>query len=324
MNGAEINFALVDRQINPHTSNGADDTCIAIDLDTLAGFQSNDAVIAIKITDEGTTMPGDYESGPTPRWGDTTLELDAVATLASVLRGEISGYKWNDIDGDGVKDAGEPPLSGWAIQLSGDATNSTTTDSNGYYSFKELLAGSYSVSEVLQSGWEQTYPLGSHNISLDPGENSTNNNFGNKRPVGSISGVKWHDVNGDGIKDVGEPGLEGWEITLSGDASSSTLTGPDGSYIFEDLFAGNYQVSETLQSGWIQTFPSYPGKHDISLPPGGTSTNNDFGNVERPPSIGGDAETLEIRAEGEGDFSSIAVIAVLAAASVVLIKTKFQ
>jgi len=324
LNGAQIDFVIEDRQINPNTTAGADDTLIAIDLDTLAGFSANDAVISIRITDDAISMIGEPQAGDTPIWGDSTLELDAVATLASVLRGEISGYKWNDIDGDGVKDVGEPPLSGWTIQLSGDATNSTTTDSDGYYSFTELLEGSYGVSEVLQSGWVQTYPPGgSHSISLSPGENSTDNNFGNKRPVGSISGVKWHDVDGDGVKDVGEPGLEGWQITLSGDASSSTITGPDGSYIFEDLFEGNYQVFETLKLGWVRTFPPGSGIHAIALPPGGTSTDNDFGNVEAPPSIGGDAETILVN-DGKEYNSSIALIAFLAAASVLLIKTKYQ
>ena len=140
------------------------------------------------------------------------------------------------------------------------------------------------------------------------------------RPVGSISGFKWHDQNGDGVWDPGEPGLPDWKINLSGDASSFTYTASDGSYIFEDLLEGNYQVTETLEIGWIRTYPA-SGMHDIYLPPGGTSTNNNFGNVEAPPSIGGDAETLDYIDEGTS-YSSIAVIAALAAASILLLKAK--
>ncbi len=38
--------------------------------------------------------------------------------------------------------------------------------------------------------------------------------FGNYRPV-SISGRKFEDLDGDGVKDAGEPGLVGWTIELA-------------------------------------------------------------------------------------------------------------
>ena len=79
-------------------------------------------------------------------------------------------------------------------------------------------------------------------------------------------------------------------------------------------------LTETLQPGWVRTYP-ISGKHDIYLPPGGTSTNNNFGNVEAPPSIGGDAETLDNVNDGDS-YSSILVIAALAAASLLLLKAK--
>ena len=49
--------------------------------------------------------------------------------------------KFDDLDADGVKDAGEPGLSGWTITLTGTdgfgtaVDLSTTTDANGAYSF---------------------------------------------------------------------------------------------------------------------------------------------------------------------------------------------
>jgi hypothetical protein len=324
LNGFTFNFTISDRQINPTTENGADDTLITIDLDTLDGFDSvNDAVVEIWIQDDAISMEGEFwETEPPPAlpiWGDSTLELDAVATLVSALAGDISGYKWNDLDGDGVKDAGEPVLDGWTINLSGDAVDSTITDLNGYYEFTDLVSGNYVISESLQSGWVQTHPSGSgvHNIALDPGENSTDNNFGNQRPVGSISGYKWNDLDGDGVWDPDEPALDGWTINLSGDAVDSTITGGDGSYIFEDLLAGSYAVSEVQKYGWTRTYPGGSGEHNIVLPPGGSSTNNNFGNqfVPPPPSVGGDAETLETKytdySEGFVAALLITLIAVL-------------
>jgi hypothetical protein len=186
--GGTITFTIADRQVNPNTPSGADDTLIAVDLDSIPGFDEEaDTIVAIQITDDGISQTP-------PVFGDTTLELDAVATRVSVVveYGSISGYKWNDLDGDTIKDAGEPGLSGWTISLSGHASGSTTTDSNGYYEFTDLEAGTYTVSETLKSGWTQTFPTapGTHSITLTAGQDSTNNNFGNKEipPPPSVGG----------------------------------------------------------------------------------------------------------------------------------------
>ena len=186
--GGTITFTIADRQVNPDTPAGADDTLIAVDLDSIPDFDEGvDAIVSIKITDDGI-------SHTPPVFGDTTLELDAVATRVSVVfeYGSISGYKWNDLDGDRIKDAGEPGLSGWTISLSGHASGSTTTDSNGHYEFNDLEAGTYTVSETLIFGWTQTYPTapGTHSITLAEGQDSANNNFGNKAvpPPPSVGG----------------------------------------------------------------------------------------------------------------------------------------
>jgi len=288
--GAPISFTIADRQVNPNTPQGADDTMIAIDLDSLPGFSTDDSIVSIKIQDDSISMTE-------PVFGDTTLELDAVATRVSVLLGSISGYKWNDLDGDGIKDGGEPGLEDWEINLSGAASDTTTTASDGYYIFTELTAGTYTVSETLQSGWTRTYPPapGTHTINLAAGETRTNVNFGNKVPLGSISGYKWNDLDGDGVKDAGEPGLGGWIINLSGAASDTTTTASDGYYIFTELAAGTYTVSETLKSGWTRTYPPAPGTHTVNLAAGQNVINKNFGNKAippPPPSVGGYGELI--------------------------------
>ena len=58
---------------------------------------------------------------------------------------DISGYKWEDTDGDGIWDAGELGLVDWTINLGGDATDSATTNSSGYYEFTNLGPGSYTI-----------------------------------------------------------------------------------------------------------------------------------------------------------------------------------
>jgi hypothetical protein len=69
----------------------------------------------------------------------------------------------------------------------------------------------------------------------------------------TIGGVKWHDLNEDGVKDENEPLLNGWTITATnGETSTTTVTDIDGKYRFT-LPYGTWTVSETMQSGWIQS-----------------------------------------------------------------------
>jgi hypothetical protein len=80
-------------------------------------------------------------------------------------------------------------------------------------------------------------------------------------PSATISGVKFHDVDADGMRDVGEEGLEGWTIQLwkldgIGELVDETTTGSEGDYIFTVTEAGHYKVTEVLESGWMQTAPA--------------------------------------------------------------------
>ncbi len=70
----------------------------------------------------------------------------------------------------------------------------------------------------------------------------------------TISGIKFHDLNADGMRDEGEEGLEGWNITLwQGDSLvASTITGQDGDYIFTVYAAGTYVIKEVLMDGCRQ------------------------------------------------------------------------
>ncbi|MFH0874064.1 MAG: DUF4215 domain-containing protein [Candidatus Komeilibacteria bacterium] len=96
-------------------------------------------------------------------------------------------------------------------------------------------------------------------------------------PVITIGGMKWEDLNGNGVLDSGEPGVQGVQININqlllADApsirglfiptahadfvySASTVTDSQGNYSFTDVpLGGSYDVCETVPSGWHQTFP---------------------------------------------------------------------
>ncbi len=123
--------------------------------------------------------------------GGLSLQLAPSA----IIVGSISGVKFKDLDKDGIKDAGEPLLSGWTIQLDNDTDpnngilQSQVTDANGAYSFSvtpdanKNTAGNdpYIVREVLQSGWTQTLPAtGFYSVTISAlTPTSTGNDFGN-------------------------------------------------------------------------------------------------------------------------------------------------
>ena len=132
-----------------------------------------------------TTIPSVYDITIT---GNASIDND----FGNAILSDIHGYKWEDINGNGVRDCAdvddeqelrlyiaeycdawaEPLLAGWTINLyrsNGDggfesepsATMVTSSDSEhfGWYWFEGLLPGQYKICEVNQFGWMQTYPV---------------------------------------------------------------------------------------------------------------------------------------------------------------------
>jgi SdrD B-like domain len=179
----------------------------------------------------------------------------------------ISGYKWNDTDGDKTWDAGEQGIENWTIALDsnndGTADQTTTTDNTGKYTFSNLAAGSYAISEQNQLDWTNTYN-GATTIVAASGINQAGNsgftealNFGNFKNI-SISGYKWDDTDGDKIWDAGEQGIKDWKIALDsnndGTADQIATTDDTGKYTFSNLAAGSYAISEQNQLDWTNTY----------------------------------------------------------------------
>jgi|SRR5659263_160269 len=105
-------------------------------------------------------------------------------TQPTIGNGSISGMKFNDSNGNGIKDTGETGLAGWAIVLTGGSTATMTTDANGSYTFSNMAQGNYTVAEVIKPDWKQTLPVnGTYNITISSGENLTGMDFGNYLPV---------------------------------------------------------------------------------------------------------------------------------------------
>jgi protocatechuate 3,4-dioxygenase beta subunit len=214
---------------------------------------------------------------PTPGGGTSNAQIFTVIGTG----GSISGMKFLDLNGNGTKDSNETGLANWKIRISGAANDSAITDQDGNYSFTNLDVGVYIVSEDQQIGWVQSFPTSPafYTVNLGNGQIVTGKHFGNYQ-LGSISGINFHDANGNGTKDNGETGLANWKIKISGTRNDSTLTDGNGNYFFSNIPPGNYTISEIIPVTWVQTKPTSPGTYALSLTSGQNATGKDFGNYQ--------------------------------------------
>jgi hypothetical protein len=203
-------------------------------------------------------------------------------------RGSISGVKFEDRDGDNSdREAGEPGLGGWTIQLRGPVNADAVTAGDGSYSSTDLAPGTYQVTEVTQPPvWTQSYPAGNKHTIVLANQDRTGVNFGNFRQA-VIRGTKFLDNNGNSVQEPGEGPVPGWDINLSGTDGTgakvnlATTTDASGNYEFI-VNPGTYTATEKLLPGWVQTAPQPvpPGTHVVTVASGEERDGLDFGNAE--------------------------------------------
>ena len=102
------------------------------------------------------TQPGSpYSYSETAISGDTESSLN----FGNFKLAAFSGSVFNDLNGDGHKQANEPNLGGWTVELldsHGNVAASTVTSKTGAYSFTGIYPGTFTIAEVVKSGWHQT------------------------------------------------------------------------------------------------------------------------------------------------------------------------
>src|SRR5438876_1373394 len=173
-----------------------------------------------------------------------------------------SGVKFADLNGNGVRDAGEPALVGVEIRVTNvnGVVLSTLTGADGSFRICGLTSNDFfRVSEGVPFGFKQTAPLdktlGRRLFAKDLGfiidlcEGDTAGlDIGNQAIANAIGGIKFEDLNANGARDPGEPGLAGVTIQLktpTGQTLTAT-TDASGNFTFLGLAAGTYVLSETV------------------------------------------------------------------------------
>jgi len=223
-------------------------------------------------TDSDAQTSAPYKTASThldPGENDMTWDMGIYSAKAS-----IGNLVWYDNNANGVQDVGENGVNGIDVKLLDETCtnelNSTTTDSNGFYSFLSLTPDTYCLEfGDIPAGYAITQKdSGSDTIdsdvdpqthktiatTLDEGEDDTSWDMG-IYPLGEIGDRVWDDENANGVQDAIESGVANVTVTLyEGDCTTrakevdgvtdvATInTTADGEYKFTDLPVGDYCV----------------------------------------------------------------------------------
>ncbi len=270
---------------------------VTIELEPLGNVGGTPILDADGNVEDGAGSGDIYTNTFGGRIEEISLNVISNDVSVTVVSGSIGDTVWFDLDADGNGPAGvgdesdtsEPPIVGATVALldsagapvyvdpaTGGIVNSTypgaipyttTTDSNGMYSFDNLPSDDYQVQVTPPAGSVPVYDadgIATPNISsysLQPEmdsagqligvENNEEQDFGYAPPL-QIGSTVWLDVNNDGQQGpVGtEPGIAGVTVQLfrAGDDPltatpvDSTVTDADGNYLLNTADAGDYFV----------------------------------------------------------------------------------
>jgi len=195
-----------------------------------------------------------------------------------------------------VKDAKPSSTQEFSFTTTGTGlSNFTLVDNsdtgNPSKKFENLLAGIYSVAETVPSDWYLDSTICSDSspitaIDLSAGEDITCT-FKNIK-YGSISGHKYHDLDGSASTSGDQYAVSGYTIFIdtnnNGELDAgepSTTTGTDGSYSFTNLKPGTYKIAEVMKIRWI-VLPTTSTSQSVTLSAGEDRKNVNFINVEKP------------------------------------------
>lgn len=189
----------------------------------------------------------------------STVQLEQTARVTFLVAdavGTMNLIKFEDLNGNGMRDLGEPGVSSWPITIVGPSglnatTRSFQTGADGSVRVPDLLIGDYQVQEGERAGW---IPLGPTTRTSTLTSGATNTvQFGNVR-LGALCGMAYRDDNDNGVRDAGEnTPLTGVTMTLGTSGTGTTATGADGAYCFEALMPGTYKVSSGEAPGFFHS-----------------------------------------------------------------------
>jgi hypothetical protein len=232
-------------------------------------------------------------NGKTPPFtvapGINNYDVDAGMYLQDTNKASVGDKVWNDVNQNGIQNAGEPGIGGVDVKLydavTGLLVKSTTTDELGNYVFNDLNPGTYYVKFTTPATYSASPANAGSNNAIDSdnqggnsapftlaaGENNTTIDAGfyETSPLGTASlGDKvWYDNDNNGIQDAGENGVAGVTVKLkdnTGTTLATTVTDANGNYLFPNLAPGGYKIE----------FSNIPTAYAFTIKDAGIDVNN--------------------------------------------------
>jgi LPXTG-motif cell wall-anchored protein len=174
------------------------------------------------------------------------LALSGTAFAQDEKTGYIGGTVFNDLNGDGKKQDGEPGIPNVDVMVKGSDGKSYpyASDNFGNWFVKRTPLGQYEVSYT-DPKLANTTPS---SLKVELGESGGVNGVDFGVRGGSICGIAWKDTNEDGKHQAGEPVLSGRQI-FAEQLDRSVVSGADGVYCFDNVPAGDYTLRADGKTG---------------------------------------------------------------------------
>jgi ELWxxDGT repeat protein len=197
--------------------------------------------------------------------------------------GRVHGEVFGDLNGDGVQDANEPGLKGYAFYLDLNGNGeldpqepSDRSDKSGNFSIAGIAPGTYSLRSLTTNhlSTKASYKIVVRSFG------SISRNFGiHNNSV--ITGTIFRDANANGKLDPGESGVSDigvhYDSNLDGflrKDDAATITDSNGRFTFSDVLPGTYKVgigfidgfnATTAASGPVTVTTDAPATFNIGL-----------------------------------------------------------
>ena len=184
-------------------------------------------------------------------------QTDSLYTL-HYKKAKITGTIYNDLNGNGTKDLGEPGLAAWTVRAHGDPTRDTTNGSGVYTA--NVTPGGHIDSLDVQAGWIATTVTTYTVAAQNSGGTSSGKDFGVYHN-GTYAGKVFRDRNHNSTLDTLEEGVPGAIVVFAKVGGGLTLTDTSdafGLYSLSGFTIGNYELTVTMPAGFTQDTPAVP------------------------------------------------------------------
>ena len=222
-------------------------------------------------------------------------EVDMSVDAGCFWIAKVGGVIWNDINRNGIKEAGEQPVPGMEVRLFADENQDGVADgsvlfamnssASGGYAFGQLPSGGYLISVEDPLWWVLTTQAGGDSqvnpatgwtlpFVLAPGEEVLDKDAG-MYEVAECAGTVWYDIAFNGKQDPAEAGIAGVTVQLytdtdvdglpdtPGTPQAVTTTNTAGDFVFAEVIPGNYVIHVATPGNYIPTIQNAPAAGDL-------------------------------------------------------------